>query len=304
MNIRKLQYLCTIAKEQNITKAAQTLFVAQPYLSSLISNIEKELGVKIFDRTVTPLQLTYEGQIYIRYAKQVIDLHHLMEKELQDVKELKSGKVSIGCPFSMGAYILPHLLPEFSLEFPNIELALQEVPASEIEQSLLRGLLDVGFSCNKPQEIGLEGVQLMSQVYKVATGPSHPFVKKYPERVLSVEDLVNEKFVSNVQGTLFRKHIEELFTRAGLAYNVLIDCRNSETAKALVSQGFGLMFLHENMIYKENDPHNLVYFSLREASPVFTIYVITNPNTYTSFAAKKFVNFTSQKFSHSEAGNQ
>lgn len=102
---------------------------------------------------------------------------------------------------------------------------------------------------------------------------------------------------------MFRKHIEELFTSAGLTYNVLIDCRNSETAKALVSQGFGLMFLHENMIYMENDPHNLVYFSLREASPVFTIYVITNPNTYTSLAAKKFVNFTSQEFTYTEPGN-
>lgn len=281
--------MCTIAEEQNITKAAQKLFVAQPYLSALITNIEKSLGVKLFDRSVSPLQLTYEGKLYIENARKVIDLHNQLEHKLQDSKQLKAGKVSIGCPFSLGSYILPLILPAFHRQHPTIELELHELQPTEIEQLLARGQLDVGFTSSKTQDHGLTHVPVLNQMYKLATSSHHPFVAQFPERLLSISDLANEQFVSNIPGTLFRERLEQFFQEAKLNYNVLLNCKNSETAKALVAQGFGVMFLHETMIDKENNPHHLVYFSLKEQTPEFTISIVTNPQTYTSLAASKFV---------------
>ncbi|MEO3944270.1 LysR family transcriptional regulator [Gorillibacterium sp. CAU 1737] len=289
MNIRKLHYLCTIAEEQNITKAAQKLFVAQPYLSALISSIEKNLGVKLFDRSVSPLQLTYEGKLYIDHARKVIDLQNQLERRLQDTKELEAGKVSIGCPFSLGSYILPLILPTFHRLHPNIELELLELLPAEIEQLLARGRLDVGFTSSRPQDSGLQHTPVLNQVYKLATGENHPFVNQFPQRLLSVTDLANEQFVSNIPGTMFRERLEQFFQDAQLTYNVLLNCKNSETAKALVAKGFGVMFLHETMIDKENNPHHLVYFSLKEKTPEFTISIVTNPQAYSSLAARTFV---------------
>lgn len=289
MNIRKLQYICTIADELNITKAAQKLFLAQPYLSSLVTNTEKKLNIKIFDRSVSPLQLTYEGKVFIENARKIIDLQNQLEKELQDVRELRAGKLSIGCPFSLGTYILPLVLPKFHNLYPSIELELHELLPKEIEHLLSKGLLDVGFTSTKPEDTELQHIPVLKQVYKVAVGPHHPFVERYPERQLSVRDLAHEQFVSNIPGTLFRTEIEKFFASESLQYNVLLNCKNSETAKALVSQGFGVMFLHESMINKMNNPHQLVYFSLIEQAPEFTISIITNPQAYTSLATQKFI---------------
>ena len=294
MNIRKLQYMCTIAEEQNITKAAQKLFVAQPYLSSMISRIEKELDIKIFDRSTSPLQLTWEGELYIAHARRVIDMEHQMQLKLQDVKKLKAGKVTIGCPFSLSAYVLPMVLPHFHRQYPNIELELHELLPSEIEQLLVRGLLDVGFTSAEPHETQLIHIPVLRQYYKVATGKYHPFVERFPERMLSIKDLADEKFVSNIPGTRFRMQLEQFFADANLTYNVLLNCKNSETAKALVAQGFGIMFLHETMIFENNNPHQLVYFSTRERAPEFTVSLVTNPQTYTSLAAQKFVDMVCQ----------
>ncbi|WP_018749947.1 LysR family transcriptional regulator [Paenibacillus sanguinis] len=296
MNIRKLQYICTIAEEQNITKAAQMLFVAQPYLSALITNVEKSLGVKLFDRSVSPLQLTYAGHLYIEAAYKMIDLHNQLEHKLQDIKQLKAGKVSVGCPFSLGSYILPLILPKFHLKYPAIKLELHELLIAEMEHRLARGQLDVAFTSSMTQDKNLSHVPILNQVYKLATHAHHPFVQKFPDRLLSVSDLANEQFVSNIPGTLFREQLEQFFQEAKLDYNVLLNCKNSETAKALVAQGFGVMFLHESMIDKENNPHHLVYFSLKEQAPKFTISIVTNPQTYTSLAASKFLEMVYSEF--------
>lgn len=295
MNIRKLQYMCTIADEQNITKAAQKLFVAQPYLSSMITKIEKELDIKIFDRSTSPLQLTSEGELFIAHARHVIDMEHQMKLKLQDVKQLKAGKVSIGCPFSLSTYILPIVLPHFHRLYPNIELELSELLPAEIEQLLVRGLLDVGFTSAEPHETQLSHIPVLRQVFKVATGKDHPFVKKFPDRILSITDLADEQFVSNIPGTRFRISLEQFFADYNLQYNVLLNTKNSETAKALVAQGFGIMFLHETMIVENNNPHQLVYFSTKERAPEFTVSLVTNPQTYTSLAAQKFVDIVCQQ---------
>lgn len=289
MDITKLQYICTVAEELNITKAAQKLFLAQPYLSSLVTNTEKKLNIKIFDRSVSPLQLTYEGEVFIKNAREIIALQNQLEKELQDVRELRTGKLSIGCPFSLGTYILPLTLPKFHDLYPNIELELHELLPKEIEQLLSKGLLDVGFTSTSPEDTKLEHIPVLQQIYKVAVGPDHPFVERFPKRQLSVKELAHEQFVSNIPGTLFRTEIEHFFASANLQYNVLLNCKNSETAKALVSQGFGVMFIHESMINKMNNPHQLVYFSLIEKAPEFTISIITNPQAYISLATQKFI---------------
>ena len=93
----KYHYVAKVASLRSISKAAQELYISQPALTRVISNLEKELGVTLFNRSVIPLQLTYAGERYLEEAKRVLSIDESLRKELQEISEVKRGNLSIGC---------------------------------------------------------------------------------------------------------------------------------------------------------------------------------------------------------------
>ena len=80
MNLKKLKYIVTIAELRSISKAANELFISQPSLSSILSNLEKELGVTLFNRSTSPLSLTYAGEKYVETANKILSLENNLKK--------------------------------------------------------------------------------------------------------------------------------------------------------------------------------------------------------------------------------
>lgn len=95
MEIRQFMYVSMAAECGSFTKAAEKLFITQPALSSYISKLEEELGVRLFDRSVTPLGLTYAGEKYLAYAKDILRQADGLEREMRTLFCFRCGK-SIG----------------------------------------------------------------------------------------------------------------------------------------------------------------------------------------------------------------
>ena len=83
MDFKQLAYIIKVAECRNITKAAKELFISQPSLSQFITKAEEELGVRLFDRSMNPLSLTYAGTKYIEAARKIIMVNENIKKELQ-----------------------------------------------------------------------------------------------------------------------------------------------------------------------------------------------------------------------------
>ena len=98
MDFRELYYITMIADCQSITKAAQKLYISQPSLSHLVSKVEAELGVKLFDRTAYPITQTYAGERYVDTARQILRLNDNMRREFSDISEGTAGRITIGMP--------------------------------------------------------------------------------------------------------------------------------------------------------------------------------------------------------------
>ena len=82
MNLKKLKYIVTIAELRSISKAANELFISQPSLSSILSNLEKELGVTLFNRSTSHLSLTYAGEKYVETANKILSLENNLKKRV------------------------------------------------------------------------------------------------------------------------------------------------------------------------------------------------------------------------------
>ena len=97
MELRVLNYFLTVAREENITRAAQLLHITQPTLSRQLMQLEEELGVQLFHRGKHSISLTNDGMLLRRRAQEIVSLSEKTKSELQRKEEIPSGEIAIGC---------------------------------------------------------------------------------------------------------------------------------------------------------------------------------------------------------------
>lgn len=146
MNFSNLEYFIAAAEELNFTRAARKLYISQQSLSNHIAKIEAYFGVLLFDRT-PPMTLTPAGQCLLQNARAVMSLQERMERQINDIRDFRSGMLTIGVTHARGTVILPAILPAFRREFPQIRLFLFEGTSGEIADALYKGKVDmtIGF---------------------------------------------------------------------------------------------------------------------------------------------------------------
>ncbi len=149
MNFREMSYITAIAKYQNITKAAEALHISQPGLSKFLSNLENELGLKLFDRADKKYIPTYAGQRYLEYSHKITDMKSSLDAELSDIIKRNIGVLNIGLPNMRCAFMLPKTLPVFSRKYPNVKVNIFEGTSAVIDVKLLEGDIDLAFRYDK-----------------------------------------------------------------------------------------------------------------------------------------------------------
>lgn len=144
MEIRVLRYFLTVAREENITKASEVLHITQPTLSRQLSQMEEEIGVKLFERGSRKIKLTNEGVLLRRRAEEILQLVDKTERELVEQDEQVEGKISIGCGETASVQLLPKLFDSFRKKYPRVTFDIFTATADLVKEQMDKGLLDVG----------------------------------------------------------------------------------------------------------------------------------------------------------------
>ena len=139
MELRQFTYVDMVAACGSFTKAAAKLFISQPALSNYIGKVEEELGVKLFDRSSTPLTLTYAGEQYLKRARVILGQIYEMDKEIRDIK------IRLGFPSERIIYMLPLLLAPFKGKYPGIDVEVITGPGNKLTEGLRAGETDFVF---------------------------------------------------------------------------------------------------------------------------------------------------------------
>ncbi|SFG45059.1 LysR family transcriptional regulator [Oribacterium sp. WCC10] len=111
--------------ESCFSKAAAKLFISQPTLSMAIQKTEASIGMPLFDRSTRPMRLTPAGEIYIDAIKKTLDLEQDLSQQLEDIRSLKTGTISLGGTNYINSYILPDILFGFNQEYPELKISLK-----------------------------------------------------------------------------------------------------------------------------------------------------------------------------------
>ncbi len=152
MNLQQLEYIIAVDNLKHFGKASEKCFVTQPTLSAMIQKLEDELNLKIFDRSTHPTTTTDCGKEIIEHAKKIIKETELLREKAKEVKGIISGTLKLGIIPTISPYLLPILLKDFSIKYPEFRLHIFEMHTDTIIQKLYDGELDAGILATPIQE--------------------------------------------------------------------------------------------------------------------------------------------------------
>ena len=143
MELRVLRYFLEVAREENVTHAAQRLHVSQPTLSRQIKDLEDELGKKLFTRSNYSIKLTEEGMLLRKRAEDILEMADKTLEEFKSLDEINGGDIHIGCAESNGIAHVIRVIKSLQKKYPHIRYHFYSSGTDAVSERLDRGLLDV-----------------------------------------------------------------------------------------------------------------------------------------------------------------
>ena len=144
MELRVLRYFLAVAREENITAAAESLHVTQPTLSKQLMDLEYELGKKLFERGKRKITLTEDGMFLRKRAQEIVDLSDKTEATIKSSAQTISGDVFIGCGETQGMREIIKVMKKVNCDFPEIRYNLYSGNDEDVSERLDSGLVDFG----------------------------------------------------------------------------------------------------------------------------------------------------------------
>lgn len=290
MELRQLQYALQIATEKNFSRAAEKLHIAQPSLSQQLSKLEKELGVLLFQRNTSSVELTHAGASFVSKARDILDAVELLKQEMSDISQLRKGKVIVGSMPITGSHLLPHVLPAFRENYPDIEITLLEDSSMNLEKLTASGKSDLSLLSLPLQEPSLSFIEIGEERIDLAVPKDHPLALRDPASSppIKLEELADESFVVLKKGQGFRKLTFDLCQAAGFEPKVVFESNNMETVQSLVATGMGITLVPRFIARTPRSEFVPVYVPI-EAAPSRTLVIAYRKGRYLSGAAEAFI---------------
>lgn len=311
MNFLHLKYFLLVAEELNITRAAERLYISQQSLSNHISNMERELNVKLFTRS-PKLSLTYAGDQLVQTATQILDLHSQYLSKVGDINRHYMGMLRVGISHTCGLALLPEILPRFREEFPMVEFSLFEGNSNQLEDELSHGRLDL-IICFQPIIIdGVTTVPLTDQrlvmvVPKAFTdqlfGDRAEEVRARFANGADISQFQNMPFVLIKRGNRTRNIVDQYFNRYYFKPKLALETENTVTTLAMAQAGIGITICPElflRAIPTAAPSHTGVdLFPLTDPSTFSKLVVGHRSDRYLSHFGERFITMTQEAVARS-----
>jgi DNA-binding transcriptional LysR family regulator len=242
MDIRQLRYLVALADERHFTRAAEREHIAQPALSQQIRRLEDELGVALVERTTRRVAITDAGELLVVRARRILSELEAAQAELQELRGLLTGHVTVGAMHTMGPVDVSLALAIFHERHPGVELTVREQSSEELAEMIRDDVLDLAFLSvtERIESHGLGLHQLVSEELVAVLPGAHRLSRR---RRVRMADLAEEQFISYREGARLRELLEGAARDAGFEPQIMLESNESQRIMRLVARGMGVAIL-------------------------------------------------------------
>ena len=242
MTLTDLRYLVALARERHFGHAAERCNVSQPTLSVAIKKLEEELAVTLFERSAADVKITDIGARIVAQAEKVL-LEAGQIKELATAgRDPLSGPLKVGVIYTIGPYLLPHLIPRVHEAAPSMPLLIQENYTARLAESLKRVDLDVIVVALPFEEPGIVTQAVYDEPFRVLMPAGHAWEK---EEAIAASSLAEAPLLLLGAGNCFRDQVLEVcpMCRSGEGLQRTLEGSSLETIRHMVATGAGITVL-------------------------------------------------------------
>ena len=307
MTDKELLYIKTIAEERNISGAAKKLFMTQPALSHCLGTLEKEIGTPLFIRTPWGMNMTYAGECYYSMAIDILDIYNDYQQKIVDISNMRRGRVRMGMTRYISAMIAPEVLPEFSAQYPNVEVQIHERNSVELEHEISKRRIDFAVihifdSIQKKIASDLVYQQLDRDNFCIVLKKDTELIEKavrmtgYAYPVLDPKHLDGYPFILETPGHRMREVVEDILKRVNIEPRVLLETELFETAYRLAKVGYGATIINERYLRVFTDIEECAVFSIpKKYKPYWHLCLIKLAHGYMPFASQTLIDMIVQE---------
>jgi DNA-binding transcriptional LysR family regulator len=268
VEFRQLSHFVAVAEDGSFTKAARRLNYVQSALSVSVQALERELSVRLFDRTTHRVTLTGAGQALLPAARRTLAGAEEIRDVAAAVRGVLRGTLRVGIMQSVAFADVPQLLGTFHRQHPDVDIQVRPAPggSAALVEELRQGGLDIAFIALHDLPPGLTATPLGSEELVVVTAPDMALPGRAP---VPLGELAGARFVDFPPGWGVRTAVDRAFAAAGLERNVTIEIADVGTCLQLLRAGLGIALLPPSLI-PSGDPG----LRLRAVSPPPSWHVV------------------------------
>jgi DNA-binding transcriptional LysR family regulator len=262
----QIEAFLEVARRQNLSRAAEALFVSQPTLTARLQSLEAALGEQLFVRTRRGMRLTEAGDAFLPYAEHAVAALADGRERLSELRRGEAGRLVLGAPPTVSTYTLPALLARFSAAHPGVRLAVKTGTSEEILDMVLHDQVQLGIiRALANQEI--ETIPLFTDTLVLIAGPGHRLARSSPGRQARMADLAGEVLVLFGRSSSYLEFTTATFRQAGVLPGSVLELDNIEAAKKMVERGLGVSLVPSSTVAGELAAGTLARIELVDAAP-------------------------------------
>ena len=294
MTLRQLEVFLAVAREKSFSRAATRIHSSQPTLSEHVSELEGELGKKLFFRQGRgrEVTMTEAGRVFEQYAAAAVSAVEGARQALAGLDGLAHGSLLIGASTTPGLYVMPGLVAAFRAKYPGVDLKLQIANSQAIEGRVRERELDLGIvggHAISPGQKCLTAGMLDELVLIVP--PTHGWAKR---REIAPHLLADESLLLREEGSATRSVTERTLLRAGIRFRVAMELDHTEAIKQGVIAGLGVAFVSTYAVRGEIATGRLCALRLRGIRLRRHFHVIHHEARRVTASARAFMELLEQ----------
>lgn len=236
VELRHLLYFQAVAEHGSFTRAAAVIGLRQPTLSQQIHQMEKVLGVPLFDRARRRCRLTSAGEMLLPYVRRVLAEMENLRSSLDDLSELKRGSLTVAVLPSVTHQLLPLALAKFHEAHPGIHVRILEMSVDDMERALVLGTVELGIGNVPPAETSLRHQLLYGEELVAVVPAGDPLAR---QKVATAEEIANRPLLAPPPGYGTRTLLLKAFAKARRTPSFALELSSVDVLLRMVAAGGG-----------------------------------------------------------------
>jgi DNA-binding transcriptional LysR family regulator len=287
-----LKIFCDLIELRSFSKAAEKHFLSQSAISQQLAQLELTHKCQLVDRKKRPIELTKEGELLYKAAKDMLDRYEQLRSELNALKSSSRNRINVGAIYSIGMHTLPNYVKKFMVSYPNVNVHIEYFSADRIYELVLAGDIDIGLVAVPKRDKRLDVYDFEDEPLVLVCSPKHPLSR---ESEVDIHKLQFERFIGFEENVPTRVWIDNILQRYNIIIRPVMEFDNIETVKRAVEINSGVSILPQTAILQELGSRTLKAIPFSNENFVRPTGIIVRKNKLLGQAGRYFIELLRKK---------